>query len=291
MEHSRLKVGQPVKQTVSKLSTVKWKGTNPKWQLKQQSSDKEDDEESEKKRRAHGHCSGKEVKKHQAKQADDYEEDEAKSSQLTSSAFMATPPAFTTITGHGTVIPPVQTQHLNRPLAERLEPQPFMQCITTERVTQDPCKHAVPQEFSGASIGGPSVYEEYQQAQDTLANVTLPKMAHNLCPLEVAFTACAEGRKRQKTISWSNFTPSPLTSTIEEVDNEDMISLGSNVRMMMEDIWDLVDDHPGPDMMDLIISGTFNEFGVKNRSVFLPQNCTHDTKVSLPVPSLKGSRR
>jgi len=132
-----------------------------------------------------------------------------------------------------------------------------------ERVTQDPCKCTAPQEFSGASIGGPSVYEEYQQARDTLANVNLPKTAHNLCPLEVAFTTCVEGKKRQKTISWSNFTPSPLpTSTIEEVDNEDMISLESDVGMMMEDIWDSVDEHLGLDMMDLIIFRTFNEFGV-----------------------------
>jgi len=100
---------------------------------------------------------------------------------------------------------------------------------------QDPHKHPAPQEFSGASIGGPSVYEEYQQAQDTLANVNLPKLAHNLCPLEVAFTAHTEGKKRQKNKSWSNFTPSPpSTSTIEEVDNEDMISLGSDIGMMME---------------------------------------------------------
>jgi len=35
MEHAQLKAGQPIKQTVSKLSTVKWKGTNPKWQPKQ----------------------------------------------------------------------------------------------------------------------------------------------------------------------------------------------------------------------------------------------------------------
>jgi len=47
-----------------------------------------------------------------------------------------------------------------------------------------------------------------------------------------------------------------------------MISLGSNVGMTMEDIWDSVDEHLGPDMMDPIIFGTFNEFGVKNRSVF-----------------------
>jgi len=58
------------------------------------------------------------------------------------------------------------TQRLNRPLAERLEPQPFVQRITTERVTADPRKRAVPQEFSGASIRGPSVYKEYQQARD-----------------------------------------------------------------------------------------------------------------------------
>jgi len=149
-----------------------------------------------------------------------------------------------------------------------------------ERVTIDPHKCPVPQEFSGASIGGPSVYEEYQQAQDTLTNVNLPKLVHNLHPLEVAFTAHAEGKKRQKTVSWSNFTPSPpLTSTIEEVDNEDTISLGSDIRMMMEDIWDSVDEHLGPDMMDLIIFGTFNEFRVKNRSVFSLQNCLHDAKV------------
>ena len=104
------------------------------------------------------------------------------------------------------------------------------------------------------------MYEEYQQARDTLANVNLPKSAHNLRPLEVAFTAHAEGKKRQKTVSWSNFTPSPPpTSTIEEVDNEDMISLGSNVQMTEGDILDLVDEHLSPDMMDLITFGTFNE--------------------------------
>jgi len=115
MEHSRLKAGQPVKQTASKLSTVKQKGANPKWRPKQQQqlSDKKDEEESEKKPCAHGHCSGCKVKKHQAKQADDYEEDEAESSQLTSSAFMAAPFTFMTVTGHGAVIPPVQPKHLN----------------------------------------------------------------------------------------------------------------------------------------------------------------------------------
>jgi len=111
-------------------------------------------------------------------------------------------------------------------------------------------------------------------------------MAHNLHPLEVAFTAYAEGKKRQKTASWSNFTPSLLpTSTIEEVKSEDTISLGSDIRMTIEDIWDSVDDHLSLDMMDLIIFGTINEFGVKNRSVFLPQSHTHNTKVPLPAPS------
>jgi len=64
MEHARVKVGQPIKQTVSKLSTVKWKGANPKWQPKQQSSNKKDEEESEKKPHAHGQHSGHKVKKH-----------------------------------------------------------------------------------------------------------------------------------------------------------------------------------------------------------------------------------
>ena len=290
MEHSQLKVGQPVKQTVNKLFAVKWKDANPKWQPKQQQqlSDKKDNKEYEKKPCACGHCSGHEVKKCQAKQANDYEEDNTKASQLASSIFMATPPAFTTVKGHGTIIPPVQPKCLNQLLAKRLEQQPLVQHITMERATQDPRKHAAPQEFSGASIGGPSVYEEYQQAWDTLTNVNLPKSVHNLHPLEVAFTTHVEGKKRQKTVSWSDFTPSlPSTSTIEEVDNEDMISLGSNIRMMMEDIWDLVNKHLGPDMMDWISFGTFNEIRVKNRSVFAPQNCTHDAKVTLPVPSEK----
>jgi len=72
-----------------------------------------------------------------------------------------------------------------------------------------------------------------------------------LHPLEVAFTTHAKGKKRQKNISWSNFTPSPpSTSIIEEVDNEDMVSLGSDVGMMMEDVWDLVDEQLILDMMD-----------------------------------------
>jgi len=164
MEHAQVKVGQPIKQTASKLSAVKQKGTNPKWQPKQQPSDKKDEEESsEKKPHVHSCHSGKEVKKHQAKQANDYEEDKAESSQPASSTFMAAP-TFMTITGGRAVIPLAQSQHLNQPLAERLEPQPLAQCITTMASVQDPHKHPVPQEFTSASIGGPSVYEGYQQA-------------------------------------------------------------------------------------------------------------------------------
>ena len=101
---------------MNKLSAVKQKGANPKWQPKQQqqSSDKKDNEESEKKPHAHGCHSSCEVKKCQAKQANYYGEDEAKSSQLTSSAFMAASPAFTTVTGHKTVIPLAQPQHFNQ---------------------------------------------------------------------------------------------------------------------------------------------------------------------------------
>ena len=113
MEHSWVKAGQPVKQTANKLSAVKRKGTNTKWQPKQQASDKKDEEESsDKKPHAHSHWSGCKVKKHQAKQADNYEEDEAESSQLASSTFMATP-AFTTVTGRRAVIPPAQPQYLD----------------------------------------------------------------------------------------------------------------------------------------------------------------------------------
>jgi len=113
MEHSCLKANQPVKQTASKLSTVKQKGTNPKWQPKQQSSKKKDDEESfNKKPHAHGRHSSKKVKKHQAKQANEYEEDEAESLQLASSTFMAAS-AFTTITCCRAILPLAQSQCLN----------------------------------------------------------------------------------------------------------------------------------------------------------------------------------
>ena len=57
MEHARVKAGQPVKQTTSKLSAVKWKGANPKWQPKQQPSDKKDEEESSDKK-PHAQVSG-----------------------------------------------------------------------------------------------------------------------------------------------------------------------------------------------------------------------------------------
>ena len=136
------------------------------------------------------------------------------------------------------------------------------------------------------------MYEEYQQARDTLANINLPKSAHNLHPLEVAFTACAEGKKRQKTVSWSNFTPSPLpTSTIEEVDNEDTISLGSNIGMTMEDIWDSVNEHLGLDMMDPIIFRTFNEFRVKTGQFFHHRTAYMMLKFHYQCPLLKGCRR
>jgi len=90
IEFARCKAGQPVKQTASKLSA--------KWQPKQQQSNKKDNEESKRKPHACGCHSGCKVKKHQAKQADSYEEDEeAESSQLASSTFMAAP-VFMTIT-------------------------------------------------------------------------------------------------------------------------------------------------------------------------------------------------
>jgi len=73
-------------------------------------------------------------------------------------------PTFMTITGHGAVIPLAQPQCLNQLLTERLEPQPLAQHITTTVSVQDPHKSLAPQEFTSASIGGPSMYKEYQQA-------------------------------------------------------------------------------------------------------------------------------
>jgi len=74
-------------------------------------------------------------KKHQAKQADDYEEDEAESSQLASSAFMAAPHFH----NHHWLWSCCPTGATTAPLTDRspkgLSPQPFAQYITMERVT------------------------------------------------------------------------------------------------------------------------------------------------------------
>jgi len=130
--------------------------------------------------------SSKEVKKHQAKQADEYKKMRPSPCNLPAVPLwlllLLQPLLVTELLSHG-----CNLSALTNCLPKRLEPQPFVQHITMERVTQGPLQmHSTTRVSPVPPLEGPSVYEEYQQARDTLANINLPKTAHNLCPLEVA---------------------------------------------------------------------------------------------------------
>jgi hypothetical protein len=174
-EHNwQLAVGKPgAPQQANKLSVVKHKGANPKWQPKQtQQLDKTSDDKKTDSTRC-GRRAGKQVKERKEKAQ---EKRQNQHSHLASMAIEATPsaPAFTTITGSGTVIPPAQPAIINKPLEERL----------TYAQVADPRKRPAPQAFTGAQIGTPSVYEGYQEARDTLAALDLVQSAQHLRPLE-----------------------------------------------------------------------------------------------------------
>jgi hypothetical protein len=175
-EHNqRLAVGKPgAPLQANKLSAVKRKGANPKWQPKnkQQSESKDsDDKKPDSARR--GRRAGKQVKERKEKAQ---EKRQQQHSHLASMAVEAGPsaPAFTTITGSGTVIPPALPAIVNKPLEERL----------TYTQVADPRKRPAPQAFTGVQIGTPSVFEGYQEARDTLAALDLAQSAQHLQPLE-----------------------------------------------------------------------------------------------------------
>jgi hypothetical protein len=225
-EHNwRLAVGKPgAPLQVNKLSVVKCKGANPKWQPKnkQQSESKDSNDKKDSARR--GRRAGKQVKERKEKAQ---EKRQNQHSHLASMAIEATPsaPAFTTITGSGTVIPPAQLAIINKPLKQRL---------TYAEVTADLRKCPAAQAFTGASIGTPSIYEGYQEAQDTLAALNLAQSAQHLRLLEERITIRdGKQRKTDKTVSETNI----------EIQND--IAMGSDeipYPISNEEIWNSVDD-------------------------------------------------
>jgi hypothetical protein len=169
-EHNqRLAVGKPgMPQQANKLSAVKCKGANPKWQPKQnQQSENKTSDDKKSDSACRRHRAGKQRKKRKEKAQEKHQQQH---SHLASMAIEVTPfaPAFTAVTGSGLIIPPAI---VNKPLEQRL---------TYAEVTADPRKRPAAQAFTGTSIGSPSVYKGYQEAQDTLAALDLAQTAQHL---------------------------------------------------------------------------------------------------------------
>jgi len=130
---------------VSKLSNVKPKGANPKWQPrkgndykgKQKESSTEPCDQVQKKRRRNR--SGKQQREKQAKEI---KVSSAQHSHLTSS-FEAPPRSFTTINGRGTI-----TENS----------MAFIEEVPVNIPTKDPRKVPPPQAYTGQQVG-PSFYE------------------------------------------------------------------------------------------------------------------------------------
>jgi transposase InsO family protein len=225
-EHNRrLAVGKPrAPLQVNKLSAVKRKGANPKWQPKNKQQSELKDSDDKKPDSAHRGCrAGKQVKERKEKAQDKRQNQH---SHLASMAVEAGPsaPAFTTIMGSGTVILLAQLAIVNKPLKQHL---------TYAQVT-DPRKRPAPQAFTGAMIGTPSVFEGYQEARDTLAALDLAQSVQHLRLLE-EWIAIWEGKRRKvdETASETN------------VEIQTDIVMGSDeipYPISNEEIWNSVDD-------------------------------------------------
>jgi len=272
MEHSQLKAGQPEKQTVNKLSTVKQKGTNSKWQPKKQPSNKKDKEESsDKKPCARGHYSGHEVKKHQAREADDYEEDEAE--------FLAT-----------------CQQHLHGSSPHFHDCHRLWSCYPTGTTT-------VPQltarQKAWASNSGPAHYNDSVSTRPLVntwhnKNSPVPPLEAHLCmkstsrlETHLPMSTCPDWRttcaplklpsllmwkwkkRRQLQAGPTSHYPCCWPLLLRRLAMKIWISLGSDVGMTRKPSGDSVNKHLSLDMMDLIVFRTFNEFGVQTGQFFI----------------------
>jgi len=151
---------------VQKISNVKPKGTNPRWQSnkgkdkgKQQESSKTHEQPPKK---CHRNRSGKQTKERQAKEV------QASSihSHLASSIETHLQP-YTTINGRGTVTEPSMA---------------FIEEVTISIPTKDPQKVPPPATYIGMQPG-PSFYEADSHARDLLSCMELPPTPKNLKPL------------------------------------------------------------------------------------------------------------
>jgi hypothetical protein len=264
-EHNwRLAVGKPgAPQQANKLSTVKHKGANPKWQPKQtQQSEKSDDKKTDSAH--HRRRAGKQVKERKEKAQEKCQQQHL---HLASVAIKATPsaPAFTTVTGSGSIIPPTQSAIVNKQLKQRL---------TYAEVTADLRKCSAPQAFTGVTIGTPSVFEGYQEVRDTLAALDLAQSAQHLRPLEERI-AIRDGKRRKINETASD-------TNIVEIQNN--IAMGSDeipYPISDEEIWNSVDDRLAEELDSM---GPYIG-GYDERSVLFSLTPKAPTKVKIPVRS------
>jgi hypothetical protein len=260
-EHNRrLAVGKPgAPQQANKFSAVKCKGANPKWQPKQNQQLENKTSDNKKTDSAHrGRRAGKQVKERKEKA----QEKRQQHSHLASMAVEVTPsaPAFTTVTGSGSIIPPTQSAIVNKLLEQRL---------TYAQVT-DPRKRPAPQAFTSAQIRTPSIYEGYQEARDTLAALDLAQSAQHLRPLEEQITI-RDGKRRKVDETASE------TNVVEIQDN---IAMGSDVipyPISDEDIWNSVDDRLAEELDSM---GPYIG-GYDERSVLFPIDSQAQIKINL----------
>jgi len=136
-----------------KLSNVKQKGTNPKWQPKNNNKQKGNQKQSsnkdngDSKKRTHGNHSGQQAKeKQQVKEITS----DAKHHHSHLASTVNLPWAFTTMNGHGTII------------------EPSLATIVEVSPTKDPCLTLPSSAYTGQQVG-PSFYQSDNDARDLLS--------------------------------------------------------------------------------------------------------------------------
>ena len=155
--------GNPRQPVINKISTVKHKGANPRWQPQSQGDNKGEGQSSpcpnsnndKGKGKPHGKRAGKAVK---AKHAHLASITSGSGHQILNSSHA---PVFTTITGSSTIIRPMLEKHISTPL---LVPYSLPLPVQTPSV-KDPCKQQPAQHFistSPSDSSSSSVYPDYQ---------------------------------------------------------------------------------------------------------------------------------
>jgi len=200
----------------SKLSNVKSKGANPKWQPwrgndkgKQKESSAEPHEQQQKKH-SHRNRSRKQQKEKQAKKM------QASSVQHSHLALSFAAPLrpFTTVNGRGTI---TETSTA------------FIKEVPISLPTKDPQRVLPPQAYTGLQVG-PSFYEADNHAWDLLSRMDLPPTPQNLKPLIHHWEDLEDKQEGSSKRVW--LTPDRELSPVQE---ESEISFGMELTPSMEE--------------------------------------------------------